>query len=106
MKLGEAMEVLGLVGTAVAELTDEDVKIAFRLRCKQFHPDMVVVQYARGIVPKWTMDEVGAARDTLLNRRNVSEFACKQCKGKGTVPARMGVKPCGACKGTGETHGS
>ena len=109
MKLGKAMEVLGLVGTALAELTDDDVRRAFRSQMKLYHPDTTTdaMDPARHPQPQivWTADSLKEARDALLNRRNVDDFSCKQCRGKGMVPARMGSKPCGACKGTGNANG-
>lgn len=99
MKLGEAMEVLGLVGSALAELTDEQVKTAYRVTVKAIHPDVS----KRALNPD--MDKVGAARDALLNRRNVDDFACKTCKGTGTVRYRLGTRACVPCKGSGDSCG-
>lgn len=108
MKLGHAMEVLGLIGTALAELTNEQVKDAFRHQMKISHPDtttaaMGTMHLRPDVV--WTADSIKEARDTLLNRRNVNEFACKTCNGTGKVRYRMGTRPCVPCKGTGDTNG-
>lgn len=105
MKQGEAMEMLGLVGTALAELTDPQIRLAFANAVKLHHPDTAPDKDAPARIV-WTVDALKAARDVLLNRRNVAEFACKTCKGKGTVRYRMGTKRCEACRGTGETRGS
>lgn len=101
MKAAEAMETLGLVGTALAELTAEQVRGAYRATVKALHPDVS----KRALIPD--MDKVGAARDELLRQVAAGgDFACRQCSGNGTVPARLGVRPCGACRGTGERNGS
>lgn len=118
MKLGNAMAVLGLMGATLAELTDKDVKSAFRVQMKIYHPD-TMAQYMINLQESkanggnldharisWSADELKEARDTLLNRRNVDEFACRTCKGTGSVRYRMGTRPCGACKGTGDGNGS
>lgn len=95
MRQADALALLGLTG---CETTPEAVAMAFQRTVKATHPD------AGGAGAD--MDKLKQARDALLNRRNVSDFACKQCSGRGTVPARLGVRPCGACRGTGERHGS
>lgn len=100
MKLTNS-EALFLLGFDTADLRARDpetIKAAFNQRVKETHPD------ALKLGGTCDMDQLKQARELLLNRRNVSEFACKQCKGKGNVPARMGVKSCAACKGTGETQ--
>ena len=95
MKFGTALELLGI---SEWEATPERAREAFNSEVKRLHPDTG----GEGA----DISKLIAARNLVLNRRNDAEFACKQCKGKGTVSARMGVKPCGACKGTGETRGS
>lgn len=99
MKPAEAEKILGLTGLYNAAA----VKAAHRQAVLFNHPDTIS---HLDVTPVWTIDQIGQARDTLLNRCNVSEFACKTCKGKGTVRYRMGTRPCVPCKGTGETHGS
>ena len=96
MKLDTAAILLGIVGPLNA-LTDAEVRLAFADKVKATHPD------TGG--PSADMSELKRARDTLLNRRNVDDFTCRQCDGLGSVRSRMGIKPCGACKGTGETLG-
>lgn len=109
MKLGKAMEVLGLVGTALVELTDDDVRGAFRAQMKAYHPDTTTAAMdpARPEQPQivWTADSIKEARDALLNRRNVDDFACKTCKGTGTVRYRLGTRACVPCKGSGDSRG-
>jgi hypothetical protein len=94
VKHADALAILGLVG---CELSPEVIATAFRRAVVTAHPDTGGT--ATDLSP------LLEAKRVLLNRRNVSDFACKQCSGRGTVPARLGVRPCGACKGTGETVG-
>lgn len=101
MKLREAIELLGL---SEWELEPDRIREAFRHEVMKHHPD--TQGQAMGEETGRTIDQLKAARDTLLNRRNVDEFACRTCKGTGSVRYRMGTRPCGACKGTGDGNGS
>lgn len=84
-------------------VTAETIRAAFTARVMALHPDTAKTHGAGKPVD---IDELKEARDTLLNRCNVGEFACKTCKGSGTVRYRIGTRRCMACRGTGETHGS
>lgn len=109
MKLtkGQAMELLGLVGTALDELRPDDVTRAFRRAAMATHPDTTKpgMSQVESNVTRPDMDLLRIARKTLLGDTKEANNACAQCRGRGTVRFRMGVMPCGACKGTGETYG-
>lgn len=99
MKRDEALKLLGLEGAA-CDLTPAIVTRAFRQTAVASHPDTGGQQ-----VSQLDMPTLQAARDLLLNDQQKLNNACPQCRGRGSVRFRMGVMLCGACKGTGETHG-
>lgn len=79
-------------------VTADGVQAAFSAAVKAAHPD----NGGTG----GDIDELKQARNELLRHTAAGrDFACRQCSGKGTVPARLGVRPCGACRGTGERNG-
>ena len=88
---------LALLGLPDGAYDAEAVAAAFRRAVVAAHPD---TGGAGG-----NMSELQEARKALLQISNDDEFACKQCAGRGTVRYKLGVRPCGACKGTGETNG-
>lgn len=98
MTAGNAMEVLGLLGTALNELTQDDVMRAFRKAVVLSHPDT-----SGGQPAPHTVTDLLQAKKTLLGALTGQNNACRQCKGRGRVPHRMGTRQCSACKGTGET---
>lgn len=118
MKPGKAMEVLGLVGTALAELTREQVDRAFTEAVKRNHPDTtgqalenLAADIAAGVdvdAPRevWTVDSLKEAREVLRQVVAGANNRCRTCKGSGIIRAKMGSTPCVACKGTGDKRGS
>lgn len=113
-----ALLVLGFAHDAepgAAEITG-----AFRAACKLNHPDTTTdamqnmadavadgVDVDSPTRTTWTMDSLKGARDLLMRQIAApSNNACVQCKGRGMVRAKMGSRPCGACNGTGDRHGS
>lgn len=102
MKREEALRLLGL-DSAACELTPAIVTTAFRRKVLATHPDRVSPGDSN-----WTpcdMDLLTKAKETLLGDTKQADLTCPQCAGRGTVRHRMGVKPCGACQGTGERNG-
>lgn len=97
MKGPAARTLLGLIPEPTA-LDAGVIGAAFALAVKAAHPD----NGGAGA----DMDQLKQARDELLRQVVAGgDFACRQCSGKGTVPARLGVRTCGACRGTGERNG-
>lgn len=72
------------------------LSLLFSAAMKANHPDTA----SQPPVPP---AELKQARDVLRQLVAVSpiEIACVTCKGKGTVPAQIGRRVCGTCKGTG-----
>lgn len=99
MKRDEAMAVLGLDKAACA-LTPEIVTRAFRIAVVACHPDTAEAGKACH-----DMTKLLAAKKALLNDSEQQNNACAQCRGVGTVRYKLGVRPCGACKGTGDKNG-
>lgn len=107
MKPGEAMEILGLVGTSLEELRPEDVVRAFRRAALANHPDTATAGVSQGEskMSRFDMDLLTKAKKTLLSDTKQANYACAQCRGVGTIRYKFGVRPCGACKGKGERYG-
>lgn len=99
MKRDEALKLLGLEKAACL-LTPGLITSAYRRTVVSSHPDTA----AEGALHH-DMVKLQQARKTLLGDTETQNNACAQCRGRGSVRYRMGVTPCGACKGTGETYG-
>lgn len=95
MKRAEALKLLELPDQA-APFTKETVDAAFRAACWKHHPD---AQGQSGVVDLTIYQD---ARKTLLLELNGQNNACPQCRGRGMVQARVGMRACGACKGSGD----
>ena len=102
MNRSAALKLLGLEATA-CDLTPEIITRAFRQAVVASHPD--TASQGDSNVSHADMDLLTIAKETLLGDMKHENNACPQCRGRGTVRLRMGVTPCGACKGTGETYG-
>lgn len=98
MKPGEAMEVLGLLGSALDEMTPSGVKSAWAMAVKHDHPD----HGADGADAASRIATYTKARDLLLEVIAGTNRACILCKGLGKVRGRFGARDCIACKGTGD----
>lgn len=96
MKRAEALRLLNLPEQA-KPFTREAVAIAFCNAVKASHPDTG----GEGA----DMDQLRQARNFLVLNLNGQNNACVQCRGRGMVQARVGMRPCGACKGTGDKNG-
>ncbi len=91
---------LQLLGLSDWEVTPERVQEAFTFEVKRMHPDTVHADPVTGAPVDF--DRLKQARDLLRQVVAGEDLRCKPCGGRGTVRHRMGVKPCGACKGTGD----
>lgn len=102
MKPGEAMEALGLVGSALNEMTPSGVKKAWAAAVTAAHPDTEGNWHVRPTDAATQIATLTTARDLLLSVIAGSDRACKLCKGLGKVRGRFGARDCIACKGTGD----
>lgn len=97
MKKSDAALLLGILDNRM--FNAEAVRAAFRRAVKQAHPDTGDNQ-----TPAHSVTELMAARDTLLSGIIYRRNSCKQCKGRGIVPGRIGAQRCAACGGSGERN--
>lgn len=98
MTPGEAMENLGLIGSALDEMTPSIIRGAWAKAVKLAHTD---TGGDYGLAPS-QITTLTKARDLLLDHLSGSNRACKLCKGSGKVRSRFGTRDCIACKGTGD----
>lgn len=101
MTPGEAMEVLGLVGTALAEMRPADVRAAWAHAVQMHHPDTAITTVDSERVALM-LETLIKARDCLLDVMAKRERACKFCHGTGKVRGRLGAVACVNCAGTGD----
>lgn len=95
MKRDRALELLGLPDQVKA-FTLEEITAAYKRACFAGHPDTG----AEGVGADMT--ELQQARTFLILNLNGQNNACPQCKGRAYIQAKVGMRPCGACKGTGD----
>lgn len=88
------VEARRLLAWGLEPVTLENIDAAFRAAVRAHHPD--------NGGPGADMAKLGAARDHLRQVVTGAELSCKTCGGEGSVRAKLGRVPCGACKGTGE----
>lgn len=98
MKLGDAMELLGLNMSALTELTPADAYRAFRAAVVRDHPDTGGEAEGAGQRIRDLQEARRVVTEHLEGRNN----ACGTCKGRGTVRAKFGATKCSSCNGTGE----
>lgn len=101
MTPGEAMEALGLLGSALDEMTPSLVKGAWAVAVKVAHPDTLGLQPGATCAAS-QIATLTKARDLLLSGIDSSNRACVLCKGVGKVRGRWGATDCTACNGTGD----
>lgn len=103
MSFNQAKLVLGLQN-CMPSLTEEIVVAAWRAAVKQNHPDTTphVLSYDNTPRATYTMELLTTAKIFLLNHLTGDDLACKLCRGTGKVPAKMGLRTCVACNGTGD----
>lgn len=87
----EARGILGMVNGYSSEPIAY-VKKLFADKVRAMHPDL---GGAGG-----NLDNIKEARDVLIASLG-GESACKQCRGRGYIKARMGSVECGRCGGEG-----
>lgn len=94
----EALKLLGL-DTAKCDLTVEIVTRMYRRALVAHHPDTRAALDGAPVVRPGDLQEARAVMRRVVAGQ---EFPCGQCKGVGTVPAKLGRRTCSACKGTGD----
>ena len=94
MNRTEAMLLLNLTGKPGPDAVRE----AFRRRAQALIlPDKDAV-----IEPFYSIEELRAAREVLINSDSAKVYACKVCRGSGKTQVGMLPQTCMACGGTGE----
>lgn len=100
--IGRAMEILGLAGSAFAEMREADINGAYRAMVKLCHPDTAHPEADR---PEHSMAQLKSARALLLHEIDLRNRRCKLCDGMGKVPGRIGLRTCVSCGGKGVVGG-
>lgn len=106
MNRAKALELLGL-DKAACDLTPDIITKAFRRAVVASHPDTAPAEASQGdsVPTRPDMDQLKIARKMLQGDTEGANNACIQCRGRGSVRHKLGVRPCGACKGTGDKYG-
>jgi DnaJ-class molecular chaperone len=106
MNRAQALVLLGL-DKAACDLTSEIITTAFRRAAVASHPDTAQPLTSQGesVSTRHDMDALRLAKKKLLDDTEGANNACAQCRGRGTVRHKLGNRPCGACKGTGDKYG-
>lgn len=82
-------------------VTVDGIDRAYKKALLEVHPDTAAPAGLTGETRTVTL--LQQAREMLKKSLDGANSPCRQCAGRGRVPARLGTATCGACKGTGET---
>lgn len=94
MTRAEALAALGLTGSP----SPDAVRAAFKALSRQ----LVTPEPGDVIEPFYSIDDLRAARDALINSSENDFPPCIVCRGRGKVRSGFGVQTCVACGGSGE----